>query len=833
VLDESLLLTDEEFDALDPASQERYLDLLAQENEAWKLNPRQVQAEEMVLETDEFLYGGAAGGGKSIWLLWHADKLSRSVPGHVTLMLRSSFPELRRTLIRDSLHLYAYDSPECGRPRWKAADKEWHYPNGSIIEMGYCSSPSDVVQFLGGSYDLIAIDEISEFGKYEYDMLRSRLRASVAKRAKGARPHMVAASNPGGDWVKALFVTGTEYGDHISTVTIDLPTGEKAHRRIGFLPSTVMDNPQLAASGYIESLMSLPENLRRRYLEGDWDSFEGQYFPEFSKTKIIENKVVPWHVIDPFEVPHEWPRYRSVDYGYAAPFGCLWFTVDQDGYVYAYREAYETGMTPQEQAALIKKRSICSSNGMIREEKIDWSVADPAMWSNHGGGLPLAMQYAKAGVRLRKGDNDRLAGWGRLRDYLRADEHGNPGIRIFSSCENLVRTFPEMMHDKNKPEDMDTKREDHLCFVGETPVLTDDGWRKISDVVVGDLVETRSGLRPVIAARGTGVRPVVRVEVSEGPGVSCTPDHPIWVVGRGWVRADALRYGDKLYSCQSLTESSSTGSSFGDIPTGLEPPNGTTSFPTDATGSRALGAFIRRFGRTATARFRRAGTSTTGTATHSTTTSTTWKPFRARSTSPATASTEASRGSTWPTLNASAPSPPNGTAQKRAEPGMSNTEGQCSGTATSSRGSASAAERATRQTPRGSLGSAPIAASRNGDAIRASTMSLSSASAAAPTSGPTSTRRSDSAALHVVSVTPEPSPAPVFNLAIDDRHEYFTAGFLVSNCDALRYFAQARHRVFKPAVDPDVSEQGRLRQMLERMAAKKKGKFHPELGKLP
>jgi hypothetical protein len=85
----------------------------------------------------------------------------------------------------------------------------------------------------------------------------------------------------------------------------------------------------------------------------------------------------------------------------------------------------------------------------------------------------------------------------------------------------------------------------------------------------------------------------------------------------------------------------------------------------------------------------------------------------------------------------------------------------------------------------------------------------------------------------VVSVTPEPSPAPVFNLAIDDRHEYFTAGFLVSNCDALRYFAQARHRVFKPAVDPDVSEQGRLRQMLERMAAKKKGKFHPELGKLP
>jgi hypothetical protein len=107
MIDESLFLSDAEFDALDPEDQDRYLDLLGKEGEEWKLNPRQQEAEDMSAETDEFLYGGAAGGGKSLWLLWHADKLSRKVPGHVSLMLRTSFPELRRTLIRDSLHLFA------------------------------------------------------------------------------------------------------------------------------------------------------------------------------------------------------------------------------------------------------------------------------------------------------------------------------------------------------------------------------------------------------------------------------------------------------------------------------------------------------------------------------------------------------------------------------------------------------------------------------------------------------------------------------------------------------------------------------------------------------
>lgn len=406
----------------------------------------------------------------SEWMLWHADNLSRSVPGHASLLLRQSFPELRRSLIRRSFTRLLYTDSRCERPVWRAADKEWRYPNGSVIELGYSDTDDSVGQYLSAEYDFIGFEELTEFSEYQYEMIRSRARTTRKKRLLGARPHVGSSTNPGRaghGWVKKLYVVGTGYGDHIRTITTKMPTGDEAHRRIGFLPATVMDNPHIDPK-YVEHLMSLPENLRRQYLEGDWDSFEGQYFPEFAKAKTLADGTnVAWHVVEPFEVPHEWPRFRAIDYGYAAPFACLWFTVDQDGHVFVYREAYQSGLTPLEQAALVNRLSVCTANGVTKPEKIDYTVADPSMWS-HRGDMTLAAQYAKGGVRLRRGENDRLAGWARCRDWLRAAEAPEgviprPGIQFFSSCTNLIRTFPELIHDKNKPEDLDTTGDDHLA----------------------------------------------------------------------------------------------------------------------------------------------------------------------------------------------------------------------------------------------------------------------------------------------------------------------------------------------------------------------------------
>ena len=78
-------------------------------------------------------------------------------------------------------------------------------------------------------------------------------------------------------------------------------------------------------------LLALPEDLRRAHLDGDWDVHAGQYFREFSREK---------HVVAPFEIPHWWRRFRSMDWGYNDPCCVLWHAADGEGRVFTYRELY-------------------------------------------------------------------------------------------------------------------------------------------------------------------------------------------------------------------------------------------------------------------------------------------------------------------------------------------------------------------------------------------------------------------------------------------------------------------------------------------------------------
>ena len=88
----------------------------------------------------------------------------------------------------------------------------------------------------------------------------------------GARPHIVAATNPGRrghGWVKDLFVTPTDYGahDHVIVNEMEGIDFAAATRRVGFVHATVLDNPHIDPR-YVDHLMSLPEALRRQYLLG-------------------------------------------------------------------------------------------------------------------------------------------------------------------------------------------------------------------------------------------------------------------------------------------------------------------------------------------------------------------------------------------------------------------------------------------------------------------------------------------------------------------------------------------------------------------------------------
>ena len=89
------------------------------------------------------------------------------------------------------------------------------------------------------------------------------------------------------------------------------------------------------------------------------------------------------------------------------------------------------------------------------------------------------------------------------------------------------------------------------CFPAGTEVATGDGAKVIEDVEVGDQVWARdlttgeSHLRTVVGLFSKQAERLVTVEVG-GESVEVTPEHPFWVVGRGWVDAGALKVGEQL-----------------------------------------------------------------------------------------------------------------------------------------------------------------------------------------------------------------------------------------------------------------------------------------------
>jgi hypothetical protein len=252
---------------------------------------------------------------------------------------------------------------------------------------------------------------------------------------------MYYTANPGGighGWFKRLFIDR------------DFLPGESQEDYV-FIQAKVYDNPTLITNNpeYVQQLESLPEDMRRAFLDGDWDVFSGQVFREFRRDI---------HVIEPFELPREWRRWLALDFGFTAPACCLWLAIGPDETVYVYRELYSTGMLASHLAQKIIEMSL--------GEHITLTLADPSIFAKTGHeGESIAETLRQNGLACQKADNDRLAGKQRVHDYLQVfegwDGRQASRLKIFSTCTNLIRTLPQLVYDDTHPEDVDTDGEDH------------------------------------------------------------------------------------------------------------------------------------------------------------------------------------------------------------------------------------------------------------------------------------------------------------------------------------------------------------------------------------
>ena len=375
----------------------------------------------------EVLFGGAAGGGKSYGQMVDALLFALRYPGSKQLVLRRTFSELEKSLIRTSLALFPKEIYS-----FNSSSHTGRFKNGSCIDFGYCATENDVYQYQSAEYDCIRFDELTHFTEAQYVYLISRVRGA------NAFPKQIKSStNPGGvghGWVKRRFVDPSPPG--VSFV------GEDGMRR-AFIPSLLDDNTFLNSGdpGYRQRLLALPERERRALLFGDWDIFEGQYFAEFDRSR---------HVITPFEIPRGWRRYRTIDYGLDR-LVCLWIAVAPDRRSFVYREFCESNLPISAAARGILERT-------PRSEDIYATLAPPDLFSRtQESGRTKAAIFAENGVVFTKSSNDRETGWLALKELLAHEERG---IKIFDTCTELIRCLPALQTDKLRPTDCATEPHD-------------------------------------------------------------------------------------------------------------------------------------------------------------------------------------------------------------------------------------------------------------------------------------------------------------------------------------------------------------------------------------
>lgn len=377
----------------------------------------------------EVLFGGAAGGGKSHGQLIDALLFAMRYPRSKQLMLRRSYPELEKSLIRSAAALYPREIFTLN-----ASSHLGKFKNGSVIDFGYCAGELDVYQYQSAEYDIIRFDELTHFTESQYLYLISRVRG-----ANGYPKQIKCSTNPGGighSWVKRRFIDPSQPRSKF--------VGEDGLSRI-YIPSLISDNRFLTESDpdYERRLSALPDRERRALLYGDWSVFDGQYFAEFDP-RI--------HVITPFEIPAHWRKYRTVDYGLDR-LACLWIAVSPDGRAYVYREYCESNLTISAAAEAILERT-------PHGEDIYATLAPPDLFSrSQESGRSKATLFSEYGVCFTKTSNDRECGWLAVKELLSV-RCGGAGLGIFSTARELIRCLPALQTDKLRPTDCATEPHD-------------------------------------------------------------------------------------------------------------------------------------------------------------------------------------------------------------------------------------------------------------------------------------------------------------------------------------------------------------------------------------
>ncbi len=346
---------------------------------------------------DEILIEGPAGTGKTRAVLEKIHFCLMKYPGTRALITRKTRASMTESVLvtYEEKVLPAF-SPIKGDPGpTREHRKHYDYPNGSTLVVAGMDNPDRI---MSTEYDIVACFEWTEANEDDHEKLTTRLR-------NGIMPYqqLIADCNPSfpKHWLNQRALAN------------------KMERIL----SRHEDNPSVTKA-YLAKLDNLSGARRLRLRDGKWAAQDGLVYANFD-ARI--------HVLDRFEIPADWRRFRAIDFGYTNPFVCQWWALDGDNRMYLYREMYMSHRTIKEHGPKIKELSA--------GESIVATIADPEDAQARAELAQMGIPTASADKAIKIGIQD-------VTERLKVAGDDRP--RLFVLRDSLVE-IDERLAEAKKP----------------------------------------------------------------------------------------------------------------------------------------------------------------------------------------------------------------------------------------------------------------------------------------------------------------------------------------------------------------------------------------------
>lgn len=336
----------------------------------------------------EVILSGAAETGKTRTALERLDLIAWRYPKSQLAIVRKVYKSMHGSV----LQTYENKVANMSVIRRYGGEKVefYEYPNGSRIWVGGMDNPDKV---LSSERDIVYVNQAEELTLNDWEKLATR---TTGRAGNMPYSQLCGDCNPAEatHWILERARNG----------------------KLKLFHSRHEDNPTLFANGVIteqgKRTLSILDNLtgvrHARLRLGQWVSVEGQIYTEYNPSL---------HLIAPFDIPADWQRFRSIDFGYKNPFVCLWFALDGDGRLYLYRQLYKTERTVRDHAIMI--------NQLSEGERIAYTVCD------HDSSDRATL--AENGIRTQAANKTVSIGIDKVKERLRVFKDGKPRLFIFNN----------------------------------------------------------------------------------------------------------------------------------------------------------------------------------------------------------------------------------------------------------------------------------------------------------------------------------------------------------------------------------------------------------------